>query len=147
MDCMRGLLIVDWTTTRRGGYLIYCIDGHICSLEFSCWSGCREWTWEKAIVVPPIRFCFFFYCRCCYGRLVVRATVKTNQMGYIIVKAQLPGIYGNVNQPENDHWVVYCLVSEQPVGLLHVLLCMKEASNWDNQSRSKWLFIFYRACT
>ena len=26
-------------------------------------------------------------------------TLWTNQMGYIKVKSQLPGIYGNVNQP------------------------------------------------
>ena len=26
-------------------------------------------------------------------------TLRTNQMGYIKVKAQLPGIYGNVNRP------------------------------------------------
>ena len=31
--------------------------------------------------------------------MVTRAAVRTNQMGYINVKAQLPGIYGNVNQP------------------------------------------------
>ena len=31
--------------------------------------------------------------------MVTHATVRTNQMGYIKVKAQLPGIYGNVNQP------------------------------------------------
>ena len=29
--------------------------------------------------------------------MVTRAVVRTNQMGYIKVKAQLPGIYGNVN--------------------------------------------------
>ena len=26
-------------------------------------------------------------------------TPRTNQMGYIKVKAQLPGIYGNINRP------------------------------------------------
>ena len=32
--------------------------------------------------------------------MVTPAAVRTNhQMGYIKVKAQLPGIYGNVNQP------------------------------------------------
>ena len=32
--------------------------------------------------------------------MVTRTAVRTNQMGYIKVKAQSPGIlYGNVNQP------------------------------------------------
>ena len=31
--------------------------------------------------------------------MVTRAAVRTNQMGYVKVKAQLPGIYGSVNQP------------------------------------------------
>ena len=32
-------------------------------------------------------------------RTPVYHTLRTNQMGYIKVKAQLPGIYGNVNRP------------------------------------------------
>ena len=43
--------------------------------------------------------CWFVYCDSYYGRLGVRAALGTNQMGYIIVIARLPGIYGNVNRP------------------------------------------------
>ena len=40
--------------------------------------------------------------RCCYGilkRTAPHCHGQTNQMGYIKVKARLPGIYGNVNRP------------------------------------------------
>ena len=43
--------------------------------------------------------CWFVYCDSYYGRLGARAALWTNQMGYIIVIAWLPGIYGNVNHP------------------------------------------------
>ena len=39
-------------------------------------------------------------------------TLRTNQMGYIKIKAQLPGIYGNgVNQPRPRTRSVYCCIN------------------------------------
>ena len=54
---------------------------------------------EQAILIVSCFFASFVYCDSYYGRLGARATLWTNQMGYIIVIARLPGNYGNVNRP------------------------------------------------
>ena len=43
----------------------------------------------------------------CYGRLGARAALGTNQMGYIIVIARLPGIYGS--KPTRVRTITYLL--------------------------------------
>ena len=45
--------------------------------------------------------CWFVYCVSYYGRLDACAALCTNQMGYIIVIARLPRIYGNVKLPSD----------------------------------------------
>ena len=54
---------------------------------------------KQATILFNLFLCWFVYCVSYYGRLGARATLWTNQMGYIIVIARLPGIYGNVNRP------------------------------------------------
>ena len=56
-------------------------------------------TKQQAIVGGPFDFLLFTVAVAMEDllRTPLYHTLRTNQMGYIKVKAQLPGIYGNVN--------------------------------------------------
>ena len=54
---------------------------------------------RKKATIFDLFLCWFVYCVSHYGGLDAHAALWTNQMGYIIVIARLPGIYGNVNRP------------------------------------------------
>ena len=51
---------------------------------------------KQATIFSSIYFFDGLFTVSYYGRLDVHAAVWTNQMGYIIVIARLPGIYGNL---------------------------------------------------
>ena len=55
--------------------------------------------WAKPSSSLWLFLCCFVYCDSYYGKLRVCAALWTNQIGYIIVIAWLPGIYGNINHP------------------------------------------------